>query len=615
MAEEDRDERLPRTRLDALAAYVVARALRDGSPTATYDALAAIDPLDRARVRRRVQRARDDATATCPDGGSVHREQLAYLDLVGEYLTLAESADATRVEARFAAAAPKTLARPGYRTTVTAIAAVLLVTAAITAFVVLRPVPFEGLHPGEGGEAAATTRGGVPLHDARLDEVFAETLPAFTLAASRIEEGAPSPELEQASRALTSASIRELVPPDVSTRLATLVRAHTALAEGRGAEDAVFDAVRALDEALLRNGLGYFVDPIALPPTTRGPRIMLATFRVDRVARYEVAGRPQRVLFATRADRLNVRQSSLAYTLPDSDVSVVLVDEIDALLVQVLLPLLAQAPLPTLVDPRTSLSGRPWLVDVHTQAAAIVRRDLADEGRDEALLDVAGLLERRRALFLHVTERTLRDGFTVSEPNRYDFGNGVLERIVPAPIELPELTRLRDTLGEREPVRAFVAARTRVEDLLAWHMLDLRQTERGPGLVTPEPLRALLDPDGLAEPGRFDGGRATRHLSAMLATIARDERTAAIALTLVVRRLVDGRFSGTADEDAAWALIPELARTLGVGRGEAPIALRGSDVAALYVALARLPRARLRDGAARTWARLYGRALPPARRR
>lgn len=61
------------------------------------------------------------------------------------------------------------------------------------------------------------------------------------------------------------------------------------------------------------------------------------------------------------------------------------------------------------------------------------------------------------------------------------------------------------------------------------------------------------------------------------------------------------------------ALIPELARTLRIRGGRAPIALRASDIGALYTSLSRVPSARLAEAAKTTWTRLYGRAFPTAR--
>lgn len=608
------EERLPRTRTDHTAALVLARVIADGSPAAMRDAMRTVDPLDRSRIRRRVQRALDDAVSAAPHGDLVHTQRLAYLDLVGEYVGLEESGDVEHVRARFEAL-PKPPARPSWRTSIVTVLVITIAGIAAALFFVLRPVPFADLHPGEGGRADAYRRGGIPRHDETKDLIFREMLPELIVAASRVRfHGAPyQAEADAAVRRLGGEDVRAALPSAVYTRLTALVRTYASWGREAGEVDGIVRVVEALDAALMQAGLGYFVDALHVPGDERGPNVVVATFRVDRVGLYQSGSHTERVLFVNRLDRLNVRQGALGYTRVASNVALVLVDAIDGHLVEVLLPLLGEDPTPTLVAPGTTVAARPWLGPVHARAADIVRRQLVDDTRREEVFEIARLLERRRVLHHQLMERTVRAGFVLSTPNRYDFVQEGLDRIVPSPPELGEFERIRSTLGERDNVRAFVALRTRLEAMIAWHDVAFLIDRHGPALPAPRSLLALLDQDGTAPPGRFDGGLATRQLSAYLAMIARSPEMAGLALTLVVRLVIDDRENGSADEDAAWVLIPELARTLRMGDGREPIMLRASDIGALYTSLSRVPSARLAAAAKTTWARLYGRPFPSAR--
>lgn len=610
MTVPEEEEKLPRTRLDHVAAYVLARVCADARPAALRDALRTVDPLERGRVRLTVQRALDDAQAVAPTADRAHVQRLAYLDLAGVYMPLDAMRDEAAVRARFERSGFGQHKAPRWWTTILSTAFVVVTALLTTAYVLLAPAPFEGLHPREGGRRDAYRAGGVPVHDAAVEVIFADHLPGFVAAQSRLRfrGAAHQEEADEAAQRFGRSDVREALPSDVLAKLQALVRAYAGFARGAGDVNGVVIATQALDAALARAGLGYFVDALH----TGAGEVALGSFGVDRVGLYETpGGKRERVLFVHRLDHLNVRQTALAYTRHDRDVSLVVVDSADNYLVDVLLPLLAEEHPLTLVDARATLERRPWLAPVHESAEALVRRELVS-GETDPLLEIAEKLERRRVLHYQLMERTMRAGFALAAPDRYDFPHEGLDTIEPAPSERGELERLRDTLAERDNVRAFVRARETVEETIAWHAVQYRIDARR-RLTAPAPLVTLLDPDGTSPPGAFDGHDAAHQLSAYLAAIGRDADTAGLALTLAMRLLLHTGSPRNA-ELAAWTLVPELARTLRVGDGKAPIELRESDVTALYVALARLPGARLSDGARKTWARLYGAHFPSARR-
>ena len=124
------DEALPRTRTDELAAYVLARVCTDTRPAAMRDALASIDPLDRGRVRKRVQAAIDDASSSTGGMAIEHVRRVALLDVSGVYLPLEAMRDVARVAAKVEPELARARVKPSYRTSLLTFGSIVLLVAA-----------------------------------------------------------------------------------------------------------------------------------------------------------------------------------------------------------------------------------------------------------------------------------------------------------------------------------------------------------------------------------------------------------------------------------------------------------------------------------------------------
>ncbi len=500
----------------------------------------------------------------------------------------------------------------------------------------LRPDASERAAPPPSGAFAA---GGKPsAGEAALRRAFAADAPGYFVAldrwASARRDGSGPAEVAEAERALDEARDRALAPdvrqalgegaaPRLEALLATARVAAAGDADaGSASDDAFFDALGALDDALAAAGLGYFVDGDILADRGGPRRLTLAYFfEVERVVVFASGERRVRALEIRRIDHLNWTHTLLGFTRPHLSQALVMLDAIDQQLSTYLVPGLGEGAAVDIQDADEE-PAPPWAAAVRARAGEIVREEYgALPGLDrEAATTLGRLAARRRALFASWQVEASKHGLTIQQPTRLLLATdaAALRPLVPHD-QLEELVSVDRALGEPRLDRVYGVLRDALGASIARHEVQHRLDLATRG---ERPMPAALEE--LVGPAYHDGKERTHalsardELSAYLAELARDERTTRVNLGRLTRFLFDPRMAGTPECYAALVIVDGLEREVGGARpsaGPAARIFRGKldreAIAASYLALTQRPATELAAAAEKLWERLFDGPLPP----
>jgi hypothetical protein len=180
--------------------------------------------------------------------------------------------------------------------------------------------------------------------------------------------------------------------------------------------------------------------------------------------------------------------------------------------------------------------------------------------------------------------------------------------------EIAALRGVDEALGDEDRGRMFAALAgalgTSVERHEVQHRLDAAAPKVMPDLLARHV--GPLEKDGHE---RRHAATSRAELSAYLAELARDDRTAGVGLTMIARFLFDRHMHGTAESYAALVILEGLSEDL--GGSQRPMLVSGTidrrAVADVYLALEAWPRDRLRDSAKKLWEKLFEAPLPVLR--
>ena len=591
-------------------------------PTPIEDALRHVDPLWRGGVRRRALGAFADAMVALGARPATTAEQLRLGAWLVEHPD--EVVDDGAIDRALAATAPYPKRRWWWTTI--ALALVACVGLGLLGDAVRRVVVHEraidalkrrGPRPG-----GAWARGGKPPLAPAVADVFGRALADWAIALSVVGQDPSALVRAAGARDALLTQARAGLPPDVAARLGELIAAAELVAQtsvevaaggGEDEEDpqtqAFLIAVGRLDDALAAAGLGVWVDGDVLVSDAR-VLVVVYAFAVDEIRRFRAAGGASdglevAALRVRRLDTMNVRHALIGFTRPNLREAVVLLDQLDGMVAQRVLPVLAEgAPLDICGD---AAEGDPaGRAALELTYGALARADLAAAGLDAGASGrVAAALRRREQALVGVRESLKRAGLSLADPDGLALAPGIyreLEGVVPAG-QLDALAEADAALQGDEPAKIHAAVRAElarsVERHEVQHRLDLGAGE----LAMPPPLEALVGPGGV---------RARDELSAYLSEVARDARTPRLGIAAIGRFLCDADHWGSAESDAAIVLLEGMSVELGLG--ERHLVDRGivdrAGVIDVLAGIARTPADRVRAAAKTLWERWYGKALP-----
>ena len=485
--------------------------------------------------------------------------------------------------------------------------------------------------------AGAFAAGGIPGPNPAVHEALSETLPDWVIALDRMSSASrekdtaaydrAETDLRNARATLLAPDIRSALGGDTAQRLdVVLDRAvHAAsIADedlAKRAADEFLESVGALNDSLAASGHGFFIDGDVLVGTKSRRIVLLYSFRVAHVRVFRSGTGSFRALQLRRIDRLNWTHRLLGFTSPHLREALVLLDQVDELLVNYVLPAMAPGASVELIDSDSHDDDQRWQHDVSARAGEVIRAEYGQAGgfNRDAAIRIGRLLAGRRDLFDRWKRTLARRGFGVRAPRTlrlegYDELLVSLKGSVPR-ADLDELERIERELVGDAIDDVFGSARdviiASVERHEVQHRIDAALTRARP---VPAELEALTGP-------RKDRRGQERQLvtlsrdelSAYLAELARDPVTPRVNLTLVARFLFDRERWGTAECYAAVVIFEGLAAELDID--VSTLVQRGKidrpQVARIYLAVTDKPVEDLRAASLRLWERLFDTALPP----
>lgn len=635
----------------AVLAALAAAEARQGNLHFARLALGRADPLRRGGLLRRVRRAMEEAEARLGGGvfgpeSQAHLARVAYLLEAEVEVTQDELADVEAVRARFAAEKGKHPAEVprGFPLTMSLVACVLAVLAgaALIWFVTREKTPsLEGARRTPPGPAGAYAKGGKPARTgATLDEIFGEALPkhfiaAADLARARAEEAGDrvlasyTRRLEKARAAVLAKAHLRALGEHPAKRLADVLSAiqNAALAGTTSMDDATakafFAAIELLNRELAAGDFGYHVVGDLL---VRGKHrfVLLASYGVEEVVRYAVAGKPVTVLRLDRLDQTNWAPNRLGAHRPEQLAPFTEMSTVRRDLVTYVVPELV-------TEGGLTYDGKRLSNEV---VQAEHRALLGDKVAD--LVALGRFLGKRirvlRSIQRHpqtklsflIPDTTKRDRELLAL-FRKDFNAPValanqLETIL-GDIDVPAYRGLVDRVARLHalPTEAFVLQ-------LWWD--DLRRAEGArkkakegrkgttdaSAVSLPKPLREHLA--GLLKSGKHNQlvARVARgQVSGQLASLAHPHPLTRTVLTKLSGHLFDPDVWHTPRYYATVVIFKELAARLGVPQG-ADLKTDGDPdrqaASHVYAALVAKPPAEVQKAARATWEHLFGGKMP-----
>lgn len=598
------------------------------------------DPLLRGLAYTRISTAFREALrlTTLPTTGKeghLHLLALTYL-IAAKQDTDLNPDDRAAVEARYRSVTQLPGRRPGWWLTISAL---LLLLAGGAYYWHARQLARQALNPYDALARAAPppsgafAAGGAPAgFSAAIEESLREGVPALVIALDRRSRAradgsspsalAPYDEAVKAATArLLSEKAERALGPNAFARLREVVEAASAPVRGeeKAQGEALLLAIGAFNDALAAANLGYYLDGDVLAAEDASFATLYA-FAVEHVSVFESEGRTIRALTLRRLDTLNISRSALGLARPQLREALLLREEIDSLLINEILPALAESGGVQLADEETSRLAPAWLTSIEQRAGEAVRAEYGPKLIKEAT-DLGRALARRRALFRQWQDKLSSRGLVLSTPERLEVDASFYIELAGAvpEAELDELRGIQTALtspaaaGALEQARRLLASS--VERHEVQHRLDFSRAEPLPMPTLLEYyVGPLLAGDGSTRPV---AQHARDELSAYLGELARDPDTVKVNLALVGRFLLDRGLWGTVECNAALVILREISSALSLPALD-PLKAgqieREQVTARLLELLARDPN-ELRAAAARAYETIFQTSLPVMTRR
>ena len=550
-------------------------------------ALAGIDPVARGFARRKLGRALIDAELVAEGKPAAHVMRVAALTVAGRTVPV----DGDRVDAAYAELPRAKMPRLPIFTIVTALA-VVLAAGGVAFAIITRPGPAPKTYhrPMPPPSADAFTRGGVPLHDPKLESLLGEPLTKLVVDAGRgdVHSLAAPPGYAQ------------LAAPWAAMMKAFGDAAHT---PGGRADMDLREAARDVSAKLAELGQGFVIEG-----RLHNGYAYLQSYRVDEVVFVKTAGQPRRVLSVSRVDHLNTVYGVLGLHSEGLADPVLMDERIDEEVASDIIPVLAKdAPYP-LADHEYLLSkdGKELAALVGKTVRAEYAAALgADAPRAQ---QIATLLVERQDLIEQWRDALARRHIGMVSTDELFVPDGLLDQLdglVPH-YQVERVQAIEDQIAELDAPRIASRIHELVSSTVRRHEAEHGYDwDRDTELRYPQPLADMMGPPHDEQGNPNAAVRSARaELSAYLSQIANDPVTPHAAFWHLARQAFDKDRWYTGEMYAGYVVIEGLARHLApdltpIGRGNerlAPLAMR----------IAQVPGPELRKAAQQLWAELYG---------
>lgn len=550
-------------------------------------ALAGIDPVVRGVAKRKLGRALIDAELVAEGKPAAHVMRVAALAVAKRTVPV----DADRVEAAYAELPRTRMPRVPIFTIATALA-VLLVAGGIAFAILTRSGPAAKTYhrPMPPPSADAFTKGGVPLHDGKLEALLDKQLTQLVVDAGR----------GNVHSLAAPAGYPQLVAPWAAMMKAFGDAAHT---PGERTDMDLREAARDVSAKLAEIGQGYVIEG-----RLHNGYAYLQAYRVDEVVFVKTAGQPRRVLSVSRVDHLNTVYGVLGLHSEGLADPVLMDERIDEEIASDIIPVLAKdAPYP-LADHEYLLSKQG------KELAAMVGQTVRTEYAAALGVDapraqqIATLLVERQDLIEQWRDALARRHIGMVSTDELFVPDGLLDQLdglVPH-YQVERVQAIEDQIAELDAPRVASRIHELVASTVRRHEAEHGYDwDRDTELRYPQQLADMLGSPHDEQGNPIPVVRSARaELSAYLSQIANDPVTPHAAFWHLARQAFDKDRWYTGEMYAGYVVIEGLARHLApdlhpIGRGNerlAPLARR----------IAQTPGPKLREAAQQLWAELYG---------
>lgn len=579
--------------------------------------LAGVDPLRRVRVQRRLQRAVTDAalsTLHANEDGHVYRR--AFLASRSRH-TASDGLDTVHAAfvaelARIPTRAPSRFAASGK------LAGLGTLVCFAWLFVVFAPEHWLDPTKLPIARGAFATGGRPDPGTSDVQQLFGSALPEFVVAldmfasAPPTDRGTAGKHLDDVISRLEAEASKAL-GSDAMSFLRVMVHESRALVEAADASglDAFMRSTDLFNAALEREALGYYLDAEVVP-RGGGARVYLASFAVERVRWFKAGTMRVRVLHLARRDSLNFVHNLLGFTRPQIRDALVLLERVDAWLIDTLLPALAPDGRYELARPHPRVQRLENLDSLSLRLGREVRRQIASKVKDcAALEDTGALFMRRKQAFQGMSERAVRAGMQMIVPSTYDFEVARFKSVSQiAFAEYRELGHVRAFLDDEQHRACFRALSATLVESIDRHEIQHR-LDYVSGALERLPLELARRVGSLEKLGGRNvlAKRALAETSAYLSEVARGHDLVKLNLGVLAGHALEPSTWGSPEYYAALVIFEGLARELRLP-DEAPGRKPTERVSEQLGILLTLEDREVSRAAYRLWQSLMGEALP-----
>ncbi len=415
------------------------------------------------------------------------------------------------------------------------------------------------------------------------------------------------------------------LPAPAEGPMLELFAAQMAAADDAARMPEVYAKTRDVNRAFAKLGQPFYLDARHYQ---RAP--LLYAFYKEREDEGRAPGfAGERVVFLWRLDHLNISKAALGYTHREADAALVLYDQVEELLIQDVLPALAEGEKVDLVDAPSRDPKKAWQDDIENRAARMVRESFAGAADHDKLVALGTLLARRRAIVKKWQGDLALQGKRLREPTRLlPEADYVKELWLMVPTNSRrEWEEVHEALASKAVLAIFESLRDRFADNVARHELQHRfDGQKTPDCNAVSPCAALDIPAAVKHRvGPRDEtpvtlgsmpGRVRNETSAYLAEMARPGGMPKMTILGLLRTVLDREAWGDVYCNTTLVLLDVLGAQLGLADESMPLVIQGAVQRASVASLVTLLFARsdddLRKAAAEKWRELYGYEVPSA---
>jgi hypothetical protein len=476
--------------------------------------------------------------------------------------------------------------------------------------------------------STVTTSAAAPLAEPEeehpLTPLFAETLPRYVIALDAASAQRDA-DLDGARAEVLRTLEREsaMLVPTMTGLLDASERYIAPQPEDTDSAGNWLNQLVLFHDALEREEVPFFVDAQLRYDYRNGrQRVLMSSYRVRGRRTFQVGELRIRGLDIERIDSLNFRDSLLGYTRPELRYALVMVDRIERMLIEDLLPSIHAADESVIVRDYHDETGTEWVTEFEGWAHQDLRQEsgrlVAAELRDQRGLNaLASAIVQRRNAIIAVNQSLRSSGVAFREPLAYEYELERLSRFAGVdPMARDNVHGAQASLRSEPVLAAYRVLHGAISDSIAEHEVQHRlDYEAGRLMTVPEALSRYTGETESEDRVNRRAERANAELSAYLSQVAQRPSLARTSLIHIASFMMNRHSWSMPEAYAAVALYESLATEAGIEHTPLISQRRivRSEVARIYGELRTREPDEISALAARTWTRLYGAELPTIR--